>query len=245
LAGEHEVDRGEILTLVGITDHSSLLFLDASRARARLLTNPWIAEATVLKLYPDRLRIEIKERLPFALWQKDGRVSLIAADGTVLEATAPSRFGNLPLVVGKGAEQNAQNFLGLVARYPTIAHATNASVLVAERRWTLHLKGGVEILLPEREAEQALVTLLDLDHTNKLLTRDIVAIDLRLPDRVTVVRVPTGSFSRPRRSVRARRRTWPAWRWCTCRGLLKRPICGGNGRRTRTSCVGWRRSAES
>ena len=29
-------------------------------------------------------------------------------------------------------------------------------------------------------------TLLDLDHTNKLLTRDIVAIDLRLPDRVTV-----------------------------------------------------------
>ena len=186
LAGEHEVDRGEILTLVGITDHSSLLFLDASRGRARLLTNPWIAEATVLKLYPDRLRIEIKERLPFALWQKDGRVSLIAADGTVLEATAPSRFGNLPLVVGKGAEQNAQNFLGLVARYPTIAHATNASVLVAERRWTLHLKGGVEILLPEREAEQALVTLLDLDRTNKLLTRDIVAIDLRLPDRVTV-----------------------------------------------------------
>jgi cell division protein FtsQ len=186
LAGEREVDRGEILVLAGITDRSSLLFLDASRARTRLLTNPWIAEATVLKLYPDRLRIEIRERLPYALWQKDGRVALIAADGTVLETAAPPRFGNLPLVVGKGAEQSAQNFLTLIARYPTIAHATDASVLVAERRWNLHLKGGVEILLPEREPEQALRTLIDLERSDRLLSRDIVAIDLRLPDRVTV-----------------------------------------------------------
>jgi cell division protein FtsQ len=186
LAGEREVDRGEILALAGITDRSSLLFLDASRARARLLTNPWIAEATVLKLYPDRLRIEIRERLPYALWQKDGRVALIAADGIVLETAAPPRFGNLPLVVGKGAEQSAQNFLTLIARYPTIAQATDALVLVAERRWNLHLKGGVEILLPEREPEQALRTLIDLERSDRLLSRDIVAIDLRLPDRVTV-----------------------------------------------------------
>jgi len=186
LAGEHEVDRGEILSLAGITDRSSLLFLDAARARTRLLTNPWIAEAAVLKLYPDRLRIEIKERQPFALWQKDGRVALIAADGTVLEPAAPPRFGNLPLVVGKGAEQSAQGFLEIVARYPAIAHATDASVLVAERRWNLHLKGGIEILLPEREPEKALRTLIDLEHSNKLLSRDIVAIDLRLSDRVTV-----------------------------------------------------------
>ena len=73
LAGEHEIGRDEILVLAGITDRSSLLFLDAARTRARLLTNPWISDATVLKLYPDRLRIEIKERQPFALWQKDGR----------------------------------------------------------------------------------------------------------------------------------------------------------------------------
>jgi cell division protein FtsQ len=186
LAGEHEVGRDEILVLAGITDRSSLLFLDAARARTRLLTNPWIADATVLKLYPDRLRIEIKERQPFALWQKDGRVALIAADGTVLEATMPPRFAALPLVVGKGAEQTAQNFLALLARYPAIAHLTEASIFVAERRWNLHLKDGVEILLPESEAEHALRVLVDLDRSKKLLSRDIAAVDLRLPDRVTV-----------------------------------------------------------
>jgi cell division protein FtsQ len=186
LDGEHEVGRNEILILAGITDRSSLLFLDAARTRTRLLANPWIADATVLKLYPDRLRIEIKERQPFALWQRDGRVVLIAADGTVLETAVPSRFNALPLVVGRGAEQSAQNFLALVARYPAIAQANEASVLVAERRWNLHLKSGVEILLPEIEPEQALRILIDLDRGDKLLSRDIMAVDLRLPDRVTV-----------------------------------------------------------
>jgi cell division protein FtsQ len=186
LAGEHEVGRDEILMLAGISDHSSLLFLDAARARARLLSNPWIADATVLKLYPDRLRIEIKERKPFALWQSDGRIALIAGEGTVLEATAPARFASLPMVVGRGAEQSARTFLDLVHRYPEIEHATISSVLVAERRWNLHLKSGIEVLLPESEPERALRMLVELDRSKKLLTRDIIVVDLRLRDRVTV-----------------------------------------------------------
>jgi cell division protein FtsQ len=186
IAGEHEVGRDDILALAGITGRSSLLFLDAAGMRARLMTNPWIADATVLKLYPGRLQIEIKERMAFALWQKDNRVALIAADGTVLEPAMPRRFASLPQVVGKGAEHAAEGFLGLLARYPDIARVVEASVLVAERRWNLHLKGGVEVLLPEAEPERALTTLSDLTQSKKLLSRDIVAVDLRLADRVTV-----------------------------------------------------------
>jgi cell division protein FtsQ len=186
LAGEREVSREDILNLAGVSGRSSLLFLDAGQTRIRLMTNPWIADATVLKLYPGRLRIEIKERQAFALWQKDGRIYLIAADGTVLETFVPQRFAALPLVVGRGAEHAAENFLGLIKRYPDIAKLVEASVLVAERRWNLHLKGGVDVLLPEREPEQALRTLVDLDRAKKLLARDIIAVDLRQADRVTV-----------------------------------------------------------
>ena len=46
--------------IAGVTGRSSLLFLDADEARARLKANPWIADATVLKLYPDRLHITVK-----------------------------------------------------------------------------------------------------------------------------------------------------------------------------------------
>ncbi|MGH6665340.1 MAG: cell division protein FtsQ/DivIB, partial [Pseudolabrys sp.] len=131
LSGQHQVSREDILALAGITGRSSLLFLDARQARLRLLTNPWIEQAAVLKLYPGRLRIEIKERQAFALWQKEGRVYLIAADGTVLETYVPPRFAALPLVVGAGAEHGAHALLDLLKRYPDIAKSVEASVLVA------------------------------------------------------------------------------------------------------------------
>ena len=186
LAGEHEVSREDILSLAGVTGRSSLLFLDAEHTRHRLLSNPWIAQAAVLKLYPNRLRIEIKERKAFALWQKDGRVNLIASDGTVLESYVPERFMSLPRVVGNGAERAAYDILDLLKRYPAIAKLVDASVLVAERRWNLHLKSGIEVLLPEREPAHAFALLADLDRNKKLLSRDIVKVDLRLSDRVTV-----------------------------------------------------------
>ena len=186
LAGQHEVSREDILALAGVTGRSSLLFLDAAQTRIRLLTNPWIAQAAVLKLYPGRLRIEIKERKAFALWQKEGRVYVIAADGTILETFVPARFATLPLVVGEGAQHGAQDILDVLRRYPTIAKWVDASVLVAERRWNLRLKSGVEVLLPERDPAQALALLVELDRDKKLLSRDIVKVDLRLSDRVTV-----------------------------------------------------------
>jgi cell division protein FtsQ len=186
LAGQHNLSRKAILASAGITGRTSLLFLDAHAARTRLMENPWVAEATVLKLYPSRLRIGITERKPFALWQKNRRVSLIAADGAVLESYAPQRFLSLPLVVGKSAQHEARAFLGLVKRYPAITRQVEAFVLVAERRWNLYLKNGVEVLLPEDDPARGLDTLADLARAKKLLTRDIVKVDLRLGDRVTV-----------------------------------------------------------
>ena len=186
LTGEHHLSREDILHLAGITGRTSLLFLDAAHARGRLLADPWVAEATVLKLYPDRLRIGIKERAAFALWQKDGHVALIAADGTVLEPDVTPQFAALPLVVGEGAAHDAKDFLALTARYPALAKQVAASVLVADRRWNLHLQNGVEVLLPEDDPDRALQILTDLDRDKSLLSRDITVVDLRLPDRVTV-----------------------------------------------------------
>jgi cell division protein FtsQ len=186
LDGETEVSRTAILRLAGISDESSLLCLDATAARTALTRNPWIADATVLKLYPGRLQISITERAPLALWQKDGRVRVIAGDGTVLEDFTGNRFADLPLVVGSGAERGARDFLSVVARYPVIRDTLDASVLIAQRRWNLRLKNGIDVKLPDSDIEQALQTLVALDRDKKIFSRDIAAIDLRLPDRVVV-----------------------------------------------------------
>jgi cell division protein FtsQ len=184
--GRKQLSQDEILAIGGVNGRSSLLFLDAAAVRDRLKTNPWIAEATVQKLYPGQLRIDIVERSAFALWQRDGRLSVIADDGAVLEPYVSKRFLSLPLVVGKGAEARAKDFLTLLARYPQVRSVTKAAIFVGERRWNLRLKDGLDIRLPEHEVGNALATLSTLDKEERLFSRDIVAVDMRLSDRLTV-----------------------------------------------------------
>src|SRR5712671_3686492 len=150
LAGHKHLTREEIFAIAGVTGHSSLLFLDVADARARLKTNPWIA------------------------------------DGTVLEPYISRHVAGLPLFVGDGAATRAKDFLTLLERYPDLREQLRASVLVAERRWNLRLKNGVDVRLPEFDVARALDQLVGLDRDKKILSRDIVSIDLRLPDRVTL-----------------------------------------------------------
>jgi cell division protein FtsQ len=186
LAGNKQMSREEVLAIAGITGESSLLLLDVAGVRDRLRANPWVADANVLKLFPDQLQITIEERKPFALWQKDGRVSVIADDGTVLQPYVAREFYRLPLVVGAGAATRAKHFLVALDQYPVVRGAMHASVLVAERRWNIRLKNGIDIRLPENGAAGALALLVRLERDKKLFSRDITTIDLRLADRVMV-----------------------------------------------------------
>ena len=186
IGGRKQLSQDEVLAIGGVSGRSSLLFLDAASVREKLKANPWISEATVLKLYPDQLKIDIVERSAFALWQRHGRLSVISDDGAVLEPYVSYRFISLPLVVGKGAETRARDFLALLARYPRVHSVTKAAIFVGERRWNLRLKDGLDIRLPENDVGEALATLSTLDKEDRLFSRDIVAVDMRLPDRLTV-----------------------------------------------------------
>jgi cell division protein FtsQ len=184
--GRKQLTQDEVLAIGGVNGRSSLLFLDAEAVRDKLKANPWIGEATVLKLYPGRLQIDITERSAFALWQQDGHLSVIADDGAVLEPYLSRRFISLPLVVGKGAETRARDFLALLARYPQVRSVTKAAIFVGERRWNLRLQDGLDVRLPENDVGNALAALSTLDKEDHLFSRDIVAVDMRLPDRLVV-----------------------------------------------------------
>src|SRR3981081_2052316 len=186
ITGRRQLTQDEVLAIGGVNGRSSLLFLDAATVRDKLKANPWIGEATVLKLYPGQLQIDIVERSAFALWQQDGRLSVIADDGAVLEPYVSRRFLSLPLVVGKGAETRARDFLALLARYPQVHAATKAAVFVGERRWNLRLKDGLDIRLPENDVGSALAALTTFDREARLFSHDTRSVDMRLPDRRTV-----------------------------------------------------------
>lgn len=186
VAGNTELQREEVIALSGINLQASLPFLDPKAVQARLMQVPLIAEASVGKLYPDRLKIDIKERVPFAIWQQDGHVQVIAADGTPIENLNDARFLRLPHVVGKGANLRVKEFVALLDSAPDLAGQIRAGTLVSGRRWTLKLQNGVDVKLPEEGAEAALKAFSNLEHAAHISGRAVLAIDLRIPDRVIV-----------------------------------------------------------
>jgi cell division protein FtsQ len=186
LSGNHQISREEVLAIAGITGTTALIFLNVEDVRERLKRNPWIADATVRKLYPGALEIGIKERVAFALWQKNRRLSVISDDGTVLEPYVAPGLLRLPLVVGSGAQFKAREFLTQLERHSALRDRVRAAILVGERRWNLRLNNGIDVMLPETSVAEAIEQLIQLEHEKHLISRDIVAIDLRLPDRITV-----------------------------------------------------------
>jgi cell division protein FtsQ len=184
ITGQSGLTESEVLDACGINPKNSLAFLDVAEVRDRLRAVPLVKDASVRKLYPDRVLIEITERQPYALWQQEGQVSVIAADGTVIDTMRDGRFADLPFVVGNGANTHLSDYLALLTKAGDLRSKIRAGVFVGERRWTLSTTTGVEVMLPERNPEAALAALAALERDSRVLEKDVISLDLRLSDRM-------------------------------------------------------------
>jgi len=184
IVGEHELSEREILEGGGISPRNSLLFLDVAQIRERLKQIPLVKEASVSKLYPDRLVIEIEERHPYALWQKNGDVQIVAVDGMPLDHLRDNRFIGLPFVVGDAANDHLSEYVAIREQLGDLKDRISAGIYVSQRRWSLKADNGVEIDLPETGVEDAIAMLIRLQRDSRILDRDILSLDLRQPGRV-------------------------------------------------------------
>jgi cell division protein FtsQ len=184
ITGQNGLTESEILEASGINPRHSLAFLDVAQVRDRLRAIPLVRDASVRKLYPDHVLIEVVERQPYALWQQEGQVSVVAADGTVIDTMRDGRFADLPFVVGQGANTHLSDYLALLGKAGDLKSKIRAGVFVGERRWTLSTTTGVEVMLPERNPEAALAALASLERDSRVLEKDVISLDLRLPDRL-------------------------------------------------------------
>jgi cell division protein FtsQ len=196
ITGLTELRESEILAASGINSTNSLPFLDAGAVRARLLKMPMVKSARVLKLYPNRVVIALEERRPFALWQQDGRLSVVASDGTPIDEVKDLRFVGLPFVVGEGAEKHLAEYVTLLAAAGDIGSRVKAGVLVSGRRWNLNMTNGVAVKLPEQEPEAAVAALAKLQRDTRILDKEVLSIDLRTQGKIAVRLTEEGLASR-------------------------------------------------
>lgn len=196
VVGNRQTSEIDILGKIGLDGWTSLVGFNAEEARERIAQLPWVETVAVRKVYPHTLEVRIDERKAFALWQQGSQVSVIERSGRVIVPFSGGKQAMLPLIIGNGAPEHAPDLLARIGRYPELAARVKGYVRVGERRWDLKLENGITVKLPEDGEDEAIASLVRMDRENGLLTRDILAVDMRLPSRLVVELTPDAATAR-------------------------------------------------
>jgi cell division protein FtsQ len=184
--GQQHTTDAELTRALNAGPGSFMLAFDTDAAKERLEQVPWVKRAQVMRLLPSTLQVVIEERVPFAVWQSRGQTYVVDVEGAVIAPAVREAYPNLPLVVGEGAGKNAADLFETLKPFDSVIKQMVAALRVGDRRWTLKLSSGVDVMLPDDGVADALKTLINLDRDRSLLQREIAAVDLRLADRVSV-----------------------------------------------------------
>jgi cell division protein FtsQ len=182
LIGHRYTADMDIFEAINLRRARSLLTFDSASTQARITELPWIAEASISRVFPNRLEVRVSERAPVAVWTRGPTSYLIDATGRRLSVVAADLLPALPRVSGADGDHAVSGLIALLATAPELSQRVRVAERVGGRRWTLWLEGGGSVLLPAVEEVQALA------QASQLLAGGFTrtAIDLRTAGRVIV-----------------------------------------------------------
>jgi cell division protein FtsQ len=85
IQGNVHLTRDELVNIFGEDVERNIFYVSLPQRRAQLQQLPWVENATVMRLLPNRLRVSIVERTPVAFVRQGGRIGLVDASGVLLD----------------------------------------------------------------------------------------------------------------------------------------------------------------
>jgi cell division protein FtsQ len=211
---EGELQRNSVATIrANATPRlaGNFISIDLDKARAAFESVPWVRQATLRRIWPDRLAVRLDEHHPVALWQgDDGNQRLVNDFGEVFEANVGDvEDENLPQF--SGPEGTSAAMLALYRRLAPLFTAQRlepvAMQLSGRGSWSLELDSGATVVLG-RGSEDELVArserfLRTVSQVIGRFQRDLEYADLRHADGyavrlrgITTTLVPAGTAAK-------------------------------------------------
>ncbi|HJT00744.1 MAG TPA: FtsQ-type POTRA domain-containing protein [Terriglobales bacterium] len=101
--GNHNVSRAQIMDVLGGDIGRNIFFVPLGQRQKQLQQISWVKSASVMRFLPDRLQVQITERTPVAFARIGSHISLIDADGVVMDLPASGHHQySFPVIVGMG-----------------------------------------------------------------------------------------------------------------------------------------------
>ena len=179
-----------VLKAIGVTPDGALFGFNPRRAKKLLEHIDWVQSATLRRVHPNRLEIDLVERVPFAVWQRGGARYVIDKTGAALSTLSVNDYRDLLVVTGEGAQEAAVDLVNHMEGHPALHSRLRAAARVGQRRWTLYLDNGLRIALAENDIAGSLARLMNLANQENVFERAVGVIDLRSSERIVFTPLP-------------------------------------------------------
>jgi cell division protein FtsQ len=134
LLGNHTVARDAVVNVFYPDREHSVLTIPLNKRRSQIEQIGWVESASVQRILPNRLRVEVTERTPIAFVRNSGEISLIDAHGVILDRRADQDM-RFPIISGVSdslprdeRERRMQTYQELV-RALDVVHAGSSDLL--------------------------------------------------------------------------------------------------------------------
>jgi cell division protein FtsQ len=156
---EGEVTRNSVSTIranAGPRLTGNLFTLDLALGKQAFEAVPWVRQAVVRRIWPDRLAVQLEEHRAAAMWGDD---QLVNTYGEVFEANLGD-VEDEDLVTLRGPEGSSRAMLVLYTRLAPLVETLDARIatlaLSGRGSWRIELDSGAEIELGRGNAEEVL-----------------------------------------------------------------------------------------
>ena len=199
--GHHRLSSGEVLALVDGLRGQNILGLRLDQWRERLLSSPWVADASLRRVLPSTVEVTVRERQPMGIARIANTLYLLDAEGVIVDEYGPTYADlNLPIIDGLASRTSAEGAMvdparAALARAVLTALATRpdlekqlSQIDVSDPHDAVVMLDGDTTLLRIGDSDftTRLQQYIDLGPALRARIAEIDYVDLRFDDRLYV-----------------------------------------------------------
>ena len=184
ISGNDNLQKEDILSIINDKEYKTIFDINLFKIHNNLLLNEWIKTVKIERILPNSIKIQIIEKRPLAIWQTKLGNNLITEDGSIISNANVTAFKNsLPIIIGEGANKDAFIILQILNKNPELYNNVWSISYINKRRWNVHLKQGLTVLLPRKKIYAAWTKIDFLQKKYKILDIGFTEIDIRNQDQ--------------------------------------------------------------
>ena len=185
ILGIKNITKETIIKIVNNEKKSNIFNVNLLNIYNNLKNNDWVEELYIERVLPNTIKINIKEKEVIGIWQYEMSNKLITKNGETISTANINKFKiDLPIIHGNHANKNANSILKILETNKVLTKNIWSLDYINNRRWNLHFKQGIIVLLPSKGVLKAWNEIIKLQKNYDVLNLGLTELDLRNPNKI-------------------------------------------------------------